>query len=129
MKEVIRPAVKAGVALIYHSEGNTEAILPELIDAGMRGLNPLEPFSMDLERMKGKFGDRLVLTGGIDNGNLLQNGTPAEVAHATRDCIRKAAPGSGYCPGSSGELNPDTPIDNAVAMYSAIRKHGTYPIR
>jgi hypothetical protein len=129
MKEVIRPAIKAGVVIIYHSEGNTEAILPDLISAGIRGLNPLEPFSMDIEMIKAKFGDRLVLTGGIDNGYLLQNGTPSDVVRETRECIRKAAPGSGYCPGSSGELNPNTPIENAVAMYDAIKKYGSYPVR
>jgi len=129
MKEVIHPAIKAGVVIVYHSEGNTEAILPDLIDAKIRGLNPLEPFSMDLGRIKEKYGDKLVLTGGIDNGYLLQNGTQADVVRATMDCIRKAAPGSGYCPGSSGELNPNTPIENAVAMYNTIKKHGVYPIR
>jgi len=128
MKEVIRPAIKAGVIVVYHSEGNTEAILPDLIGAKIRGLNPLEPFSMDLSRIKEKFGDRLVLTGGIDNGYLLQNGTRDDVIRETRECIRKAAPGSGYCPGSSGELNPNTPIENAAAMYDTIREYGRYPI-
>jgi len=129
MKEAIYPAIKAGVAIIYHSEGNTEAILPDLINAGIRGLNPLEPFSMDLGLVKEKFGDRLMLTGGIDNGYLLQNGTRSDVMRETRECIRKAAPGSGYCPGSSGELNPNTPIENASAMYDAIRRYGSYPVR
>jgi len=119
----------AGVAIVYHSEGNTEAILPDLIGAKIMGLNPLEPFSMDLELIKQKYGDRLVLTGGIDNGYLLQNGTPADITRATKECIRKAAPGSGYCPGSSGELNPNTSFDNAFAMYNAIRKYGKYSIR
>lgn len=129
MKEVIYPAIKAGVVVVYHSEGNTEAILPDLIDAKIKGLNPLEPFSMNLGLIKEKFGDRLVLTGGIDNGYLLQNGARADVIRETRECIQKAAPGSGYCPGSSGELNPNTPIENAVAMYDTIRKYGNYPIR
>lgn len=128
MREVIHPAIKAGMTILYHSEGNTEAILPDLIDIGVRGLNPLEPFSMNLGNIKGRFGDKLVLTGGIDNGYLLQNGTPSDVARVTRDCIRIAAPGSGYCPGSSGELNPNTPIENAVAMYDAIKRYGVYPI-
>jgi uroporphyrinogen decarboxylase len=128
MKEVMRPAIKAGVEIIYHSEGNTEDILPDLISAGIRGLNPLEPFSMDLGLIKEKFGDRLMLTGGIDNGYLLQNGTQSDVVRETRECIRKAAPGSGYCPGSSGELNPNTPIENAVAMYDAIKKYGIYSV-
>jgi hypothetical protein len=32
-------------------------------------------------------------------------------------------------PGSSGELNPDILLENAVAMYNAIKKYGRYPIR
>jgi uroporphyrinogen decarboxylase len=129
MMDVIHPAIQAGVTILYHSDGNTETILPDLIGIGVRGLNPLEPFAMDLVRIKEKFGDELVLTGGIDNWYLLQYGTQEEVVHTTRDCIRRAAPGSGYCPGSSGELNPDITLENAVTMYNAIKKYGRYPIR
>jgi len=128
VKEIIQPAIKEGIKLLYHSEGNTEAILKDLINTGFCGLNPLEPFSMNLERMKERFGDKMVLTGGIDNAYLLQHGTPIDVEQATRECISVAAPGSGYCPGSSGELNPKTPLRNAISLYKTIRKYGAYPI-
>jgi len=126
VKKIIRPAQKAGVFVIHHSEGNTEDILDDLIDIGIRGINPLEPFSMDLAKIKERFGDKLVLTGGIDNAYLLQHGTPADIEKATEECVCVAAPGSGFCPGSSGNLNPGTPLINAVTMYKAIMKYGTY---
>jgi len=127
VEKIIRPAQRAGVFVLHHSEGNTEDILDRLIDIGIRGINPLEPFSMDLDKIKEKFGDKLVLTGGIDNAYLLQHGTPIEVEKAVKECISIAAPGSGYCPGSSGNLNPGTPLVNAVMLYRAIGKYGTYP--
>jgi len=128
MREIIHPAIKAGVKMIFHSEGNTEAILDDLIKIGFIGLNPLEPFSMNLKRVKEKYEDRLVLTGGIDNWHLLQHGSPAQVEEAVKECIAIAAPSSGYCPGSSGEINPTTPVVNAITMYKAIKKYGKYPL-
>lgn len=127
MREIIYPAVKAGVKMIFHSEGNTEAILNDLIEIGFIGLNPLEPYAMNLKKIKEKYGDRLVLTGGIDNWHLLQYGSPAQVEKAVKECIAIAAPNSGFCPGSSGEINPTTPVVNATTLYEAIRKYGKYP--
>jgi len=127
VEEIIQPARKAGLFVLHHSEGNTTDILENLVSIGIRGINPLEPFSMDLTRIKKRFDSRLVLTGGVDNAYLLQHGTPAEVEKATEECIDIAAPGSGYCPGSSGNLNPGTPLANAVALYATIRKYGGYP--
>lgn len=129
MKEIVRPVRKAGIHLVYHSEGNTEVLLNDVIDIGFRGHHPIEPGSMDIGSIKEKFGDRLVLLGGIDNWNLLQNGTPTEVDRSVKETIRKAAPGSGFCCGSSGELNPRTPLRNAIAMYRAIKRYGKYPER
>jgi len=46
-----------------------------------------------------------------------------------KECIAIAAPGSGYCLGSSGEINPATPVVNAITMYRAIKKYGKYPVK
>ncbi|MEM1989738.1 MAG: uroporphyrinogen decarboxylase family protein [Candidatus Bathyarchaeia archaeon] len=127
VKKIIQPAQKAGIFIIHHSEGNTTDILPDLINIGIRGINPLEPFSMNLQEIKERFGDKLVLTGGIDNAYLLQHGTQADIEKAVKDCIEIAAPGSGYCPGSSGNINPGTPLVNAITLYKAIKKYGKYP--
>ncbi|MHA1711771.1 MAG: uroporphyrinogen decarboxylase family protein, partial [Candidatus Freyarchaeota archaeon] len=89
IKKIIQPALKAGIPLIYHSEGNTEAILNDIIEVGFRGHHPIEPGSMDIKRLKEKFGDRLALLGGIDNWDLLQNGSPKDVEYAVKETIRK----------------------------------------
>jgi len=127
VKKITQPAQKAGLFVLHHSEGNTTDILENLVRIGIRGINPLEPFSMDLKSIKERSEGRLVLTGGIDNAYLLQHGTPVEVEKATKECIDIAAPGSGYCPGSSGNLNPGTSLANALALYTTIRKYGEYP--
>ena len=127
VKKIIQPAQKSGIFVLHHSEGNTEAILESLIDIGICGINPLEPFSMILKRIKEKYGDKLVLTGGVDNAFILQHGTPREVEKAVRNCIYIAAPGSGYYPGSSGNLNPGTSMVNALNLYKSIKKFGVYP--
>ena len=126
VRKIVQPLARAGIKLIYHSEGNTESMLNDLIDAGFEGLWPVEPQVMDIGEIKRKYGDKIVLIGGGDNHYLLQHGSPEEVEQQARESIEKAAPGSGFCL-STDELNPDTPTVNAIAAYRAARKYGVYP--
>jgi len=127
VRKIVQPLTEAGIKIIYHSEGNTESMLSDLIDAGFEGLWPVEPAVMDIAEIKRKYGEEIVLIGGVDNHYLLQHGSPEEVERQARESIEKAAPGSGFCL-STDELNPDTPIINAIAAYRAARNYGVYPI-
>ena len=51
-------AHRLGLDTIFHSCGNVEEIIPELIDIGLDVLNPLQPGAMDLERVARNFGGR-----------------------------------------------------------------------
>jgi uroporphyrinogen decarboxylase len=83
---------------------------------------------MDIAEVKKKYGDRLTLIGNVSN-ELLQNGTPTEVAARTKELIKTLAPGGGYCL-SSGNSVPDwARIENYKAMIEAAAKYGSYPIR
>jgi len=127
VEKMVQPIRRAGIKLIYHSEGNTEPMLNDLIDAGFEGLWPVEPQVMNIGEIKKKYGDKLILIGGVDNHYLLQHGTPDDVERQAKESIEKAAPGSGFCL-STDELNPDTPTINAIAAYKAARKYGVYPL-
>ena len=73
-----------GVKVIFHSDGDLRAILPELARTGIDGLNPIETAAgMTLRNVRSLVGDRLLLVGGIPNDVLIRS-TPAEV----RECVR-----------------------------------------
>jgi uroporphyrinogen decarboxylase len=60
-------AHKKGIKPLLHSCGNIKPLIPEFLDFGLDGLNPLEvKAGMDPIWMKKTYGDKLLLHGGID---------------------------------------------------------------
>lgn len=115
--------------VLFHSDGNLWQIMDDLLDAGIDGLNPLEPLAgMELKPLKKRYGNRLILVGGIDCSQLLPLGTPEEIRQAVQRAMQVAAPGGGLFIGSSSEINPATPLENVLAFYSACHEYGRYPI-
>ncbi len=101
---------------LFHSDGNLWAVLDDLIDAGIDGLNPLEVLAgMTPKEVRLKY-PNLFLTGGIDVSQLLTYGTPDEVRETCRQAIRDTQ-GRGYFLGSSTELHWDVRLENAIAMF------------
>ena len=69
-----------GIKVIFHSDGNLRAVLDDFKQAGIDGINPLEPLSsMYAGDIHKAYPDR-VLMGGIDVSQLLPMGSEAEVA-------------------------------------------------
>jgi uroporphyrinogen decarboxylase len=67
-KRIIERLNKAGILAIWvDSDGDCEVLLPLWMEAGVNGSWPLEQMSgMDPVRLRKKFGNDLVLAGGID---------------------------------------------------------------
>jgi uroporphyrinogen decarboxylase len=119
----------AGIKVIFHSDGNLMEILDDMLDAGIDGLNPIEPLAgMDIGLLKRRYGRRLILVGNVDCSQVLPLGSPDDVVEATKACIRAASPGGGHFIGSSSEIVPSTPLENIIAFYEAIHRYGRDPI-
>ncbi len=130
LKRMMRPLKEAGIRVIYHSDGDLTEILDDLVEAGIDGLNPIEPAAgMDIGRLKRRYGGRLILVGNVDCSQVLPLGSVEDVRRAVRACVRAASPGGGHFIGSSSEVTPSTPVENVLAFYEACREYGRYPIR
>lgn len=130
LRRTVEPLKEAGIKVIFHSDGYLMDIIPDLIEAGIDGLNPIEPMaSMDIGLVKKKYGDKLVLAGNVDCSQVLPLGAVEEVREATKECIRKASTGGGHFIGSSSEVTPATPVENILAFYETCRTYGRYPLK
>ena len=107
------------VPVMYHCDGAIDPLIPELIELGIDVLNPIQPGTagMDARRLKREFGDRLAFHGGIDIVEVLPHGTPEAVAAEVARQVEVLGQGGGYVLCSSHHIQPDTPIDNVIAMY------------
>jgi len=63
-----------------HSDGDIRPLFDMLLEAGFEGFHPLEPRSgMDLVALREKYGDRMVLFGGVCNTQILPRGDREEI--------------------------------------------------
>ncbi len=113
---------------VMHSDGNLFSVLPDLLDAGLNALHPIEPLAMDSIELQKEYGDRLCLLGNIEIGETLTLGTPEMVEAEVKDRIAALAKHGGYAVGSSNTVAHYVKLDNFKAMIKATRKYGKYPI-
>jgi uroporphyrinogen decarboxylase len=115
---------EAGKDLWVHSCGNIEVIIPDLIDMGLEGLNPVQSEVMDLETLKTRFGTELTFWGGVSTQKILPYGSPQEVKYDVERVIEIMSPGGGYVLGPSQSIQEDVPLENILAFLEVARAHG-----
>jgi len=115
--------------VMLHCCGGFAELLPAMIEVGLDGVHALQPCcrGMDPRRLKEEFGDKILLNGAIDSHHVLIEGTPELVRQKTRETLEIMMPGGGYVAGASHDwILPETPLENVLAMFDAIREFGVY---
>lgn len=129
LKRCVDAAHMAGAYVVKHTDGNIMPILDMIVDTGIDALNPIEPAAgMDIALLKQRYGHRIALIGNIDCGYLLSQAPVEEVRRVTRETIRAASPGGGYCLSSSNSIHSSVKPENFMAMIETWRECGAYPI-
>ncbi|HEY3284218.1 MAG TPA: uroporphyrinogen decarboxylase family protein [Armatimonadota bacterium] len=114
-----------------HSCGSIAALLDDIVDAGFDVLNPVQcsATGMDPAALKERYGDRVTFWGGgVDTQHTLPFGTPAEVREQVGERIRIFGPGGGFVFNTIHNVQARTPQGNLVALYQAVKDHGSYPL-
>jgi uroporphyrinogen decarboxylase len=116
----------ANVKVMLHCCGAVRQLLPDLIDAGLDAINPVQISckGMDAEGLKRDFGKDLTFWGGgCDTQRILPCGTPAEVrAHVLHQC-ETLAPGGGFVFQQVHNILANVPAENIIGMYDAVREY------
>jgi uroporphyrinogen-III decarboxylase len=114
--KAINPALK----IAYHTDGNVEPIIPELIEIGIDVLNPVQPASMDPGKIKEQYGDRLCFWGTMDEQYTLPFGSPAEVEAEVLQRLSTIGKDGGLILAPTHHVQLDTPLENFWAMVNTI---------
>lgn len=128
-REFLKPRLAATVRAVkaanpdafvfYHSDGNVEAAIPDLIETGIDILNPVQPECMDPAAIKQRHGDRLSFWGTVSVQRTMPFGTPDEVRAEVRARIRDVGCGGGLILAPAHVLGPETPWENVAAFFEA----------
>ncbi len=112
-------ARQAGVKNLLHSCGSFRDYIPELIEAGVDILNPIQVGARDMvpKELKQEFGDKLCFHGAVDIQQTLRCGTPDDVREEVKTRVSELGHDGGYIVCSTHNLQNDAPTENILAMY------------
>ncbi|TFG68089.1 MAG: uroporphyrinogen-III decarboxylase-like protein [Anaerolineales bacterium] len=116
-----------GIKVFHHDDGSCRPFIPLLVEMGIDILNPIQwtcP-GMDRAELKALFGEKICFHGAVDNQYVLPFGSTEEVRAEVRTCIDTlAADGTGYIVAPCHNLQPNTPVENIIAMYDEAWRYG-----
>ncbi len=118
-----------GLKVMMHCCGSFAPLMPAMVEAGIDGLQALQPCTPDMApaSLKTRFGSQLLFNGCIDSHHVLIKGTPALTRNRTREVLEVMKPGGGYVVSASHDyILEETPVENVLAMFDAAREFGRY---
>jgi len=119
----------SGAHLMMHCCGGIHPLIPDLIDAGVEILNPVQTSARNMEpdRLKREFGRELTFWGGgCDTQTVLSGCRPDEVREHVRRRLEILMPGGGFVFTQIHNVMADVPPENIVAMLDAAYEYGVY---
>lgn len=118
---------RAGIPVIWHSDGYITPLLNAALESGFAGVHSLEPTAgVDLGEVKKNYGDRLVLVGNVDCGEILCQSDLEKVRQEVRRCIHQAKEGGRYILSDSNSIHAGCHPKAVVEMFRYAREIGGY---
>ena len=112
----------APVKVMLHCCGGIRPLIPDLIEAGLDAVNPVQTscVGMDPGELKREFGRELVFWGGgCDTREVLPNASPEQVRRHVRERVRVLSPGGGFVFQQVHNILANVPPENVKAMLEA----------
>ena len=110
-----------GKLVISHCCGSIAEIMPDVIEIGLDVLESVQPEAVDMSpyELKQKWGDRIAFWGGLGSQSTIPFGTPEKIRDEVRKLCREMGKGGGYILAPAKGLQPETPTENAAAVFEA----------
>lgn len=117
-RRLVEQAHSYGVKVIYHSCGSIADVIPDLIEAGVDAIHPIQALAagMDAASLKERFQGQVSFCGGVDTQDLLVNGSPDEIRAKVRE-LRSLFPTGLIISPSHEAILPDIPPANIKALF------------
>jgi uroporphyrinogen decarboxylase len=126
MAKLIEMIHSYGARVFHHDDGAIRPLIAGLIEIGIDILNPIQwrCRGMDRAALAADFGKHVVFHGGVDNQQTLPFGAPEDVRRQVRENIEIFSAGRGYIVAPCHNIQANTPTENVIALYQAVREYG-----
>jgi len=110
--------------VMLHSCGSTQLLWPDLIEAGVDIYDTVQPEAagMNPAELKNEFGDKICFHGTVSTQKTLPFCSPQEVAREVRIRIETVGKNGGLILAPAHNIQPDTPIENIIALYQEVSR-------
>ena len=115
--------------VFFHSCGAVRPVIPDLIEAGVDILYPVQVSAAGMESagLKRDYGADLVFWGGgADTQRVLPYGSPGQVREEVKRRLDDFMPGGGYVFNPVHNIQADVPPQNIMAMWETFQEFGRY---
>jgi uroporphyrinogen decarboxylase len=119
---------KTDARIYMHSDGSIYDIIPDLIEIGVDGLNPVQYTAkgMELERLVREFGKDLGFYGGVVENEILSFSPPEEITELARRNVATLKQEKAFIFAPIHNISQEVPPENIVALYQAGLAFGKY---
>ncbi|MFA6928951.1 MAG: uroporphyrinogen decarboxylase family protein [Lentisphaeria bacterium] len=114
-------AINPRVLISYHSCGYITPLIPDLIEAGIDVLDPVQPECMPFEEIYQTYGDVLSFSGTLGTQTTLPFDSPENVRKVTLRNLEIAGNRGGLLCSPTHMIEPEVPWENLEAYLQALR--------
>lgn len=115
---------KNDMPVIYHSDGNISELIPHLMGAGVRAIEPLESNTgMDLIGLKKEYGKDVILFGGVDESSFLDMKKAEKEIKSKFKYLMKDG---GYIYHADSPILNNINFENYKNVIELVKKYGIY---
>jgi len=112
-------------AVSHHCCGSSLELIPRFIEIGMDALQTIQPQAagMNPYKLKKEFRGKITLHGAVDVQGWLQKADCLEIEKEVFQLLEEVGAGGGFIISPSHNIQPDTPLEKALAIYRSIGKY------
>ncbi|MCL5071650.1 MAG: hypothetical protein M1308_12270 [Actinobacteria bacterium] len=120
---------KSKCKIFFHCCGSIFELIPDMIEAGLDILNPVQTSARDMEpeKLKREFGKDIIFWGGCcDTREVLVKGSPEDIKEDVKRRIKILGKNGGLIFNQIHNIQADVPPENIIAMFEAANLYGQY---
>ena len=119
--------LRPDIPVLYHSDGKLTGLLPDLIDAGVTGIHPVQAECIELAGVKREYGKDLFFWGCLPTQSIFAHGSGDEVKKYLRYLMKEGSPGGGLVVEFYNTLVTPKLLENVRAFFEEFYNLGWYP--
>lgn len=116
-------AHKLELPVFFHSDGNLQMVLNDIVAAGFDGLQCIEGLAgMDIGRVKQQYGDKLCLWGNLDPAELIEARSLSQLEQTVAQIVQTDLGNSGLIFGTCSGLFENMRLESVKAVYEIAKR-------